>query len=87
MNKWAEERLRELIRSVEVKVGAVEAEISEITKIEGESSMNIRKGKKLVGYDYDITMKWKCKVDLNHSVNKRRRRSRISTGYRDASYS
>lgn len=24
--------------------------------------MNIRKGKKLVGYDYDITMKWKSKL-------------------------
>ncbi len=61
VNKWAEARLRELMLSVDVKIGTGNAEVSEISKFEGESSVNIRKGKKLVGYDYDITLKWKCR--------------------------
>lgn len=56
---------------MEVKVGTIEGEITEISKLEGESSMNIRKGKKLVGYDYEITMKWKCKEGCDASVNQR----------------
>ena len=42
-----------------MKVGTGNVEVTEITKLEGESSVNIRKGKKLVGYDYEITLKWK----------------------------
>ena len=34
--------------------------IIEITSLTGESSVSIRKGKKLVTYDYEIKLKWQC---------------------------
>ena len=33
--------------------------IIEITTLNGESSVSIRKGKKLVTYDYQVALKWK----------------------------
>ena len=34
--------------------------IQEIVTLTGESSVSIRKGKKIVSYDYQITLKWQC---------------------------
>ena len=39
--------------------------VSEITKLEGESSVSIRKGKKIISFDYNISLKWR--VDLADS--------------------
>mmetsp|Transcript_1000 Transcript_1000/g.1367 ORF Transcript_1000/g.1367 Transcript_1000/m.1367 type:complete len:91 (+) Transcript_1000:790-1062(+) len=33
--------------------------ISEIVSINGESSVSIRKGKKIISFDYNIALKWK----------------------------
>ena len=34
----------------------------EIKSFSGESSINIRKGKKIVSYDYNIKLKWECSL-------------------------
>ena len=34
--------------------------ITEITKLEGEASVSIRKGKKIISFDYQINLKWKA---------------------------
>lgn len=33
--------------------------ITEITKLEGESGVSIRKGKKIISFDYVVSLKWK----------------------------
>jgi activator of HSP90 ATPase len=34
--------------------------IAEVKEMKGESGVSIRKGKKIVSYDYAITLKWSC---------------------------
>ena len=34
--------------------------IAEITTLTGESSVSIRKGKKIISFEYKIELKWKC---------------------------
>ena len=34
--------------------------ILEITTLTGDSSVSIRKGKKIISFDYNIVVKWKC---------------------------
>jgi activator of HSP90 ATPase len=40
--------------------GAGEFWITEVKSFKGESSINIRKGKKIVSYDYNVKLKWQC---------------------------
>ena len=34
--------------------------ITEITTLTGEASVSIRKGKKIISFDYNIVLKWKA---------------------------
>ena len=36
--------------------------VTKIEKFEGDSAINIRKGKKIVSYDYSCKLKFECKV-------------------------
>lgn len=42
--------------------------VKEIKSFKGESSVSIRKGKKIVAYDYAITLSWQ--VDMNDKDGK-----------------
>jgi activator of HSP90 ATPase len=42
--------------------------VKEIKSFKGESSVSIRKGKKIVSYDYAITLSWQ--VDMNDKEGK-----------------
>jgi activator of HSP90 ATPase len=58
VNKWAEEKLRAVLSGFKYKWQDAEMSISEIKDFKGESSVSIRKGKKLVAYDYRFTLAW-----------------------------
>jgi len=34
--------------------------VTEVKEMKGESGVSIRKGKKIVSYDYSIQLKWRC---------------------------
>ena len=36
--------------------------ITEIASLNGESSVSIRKGKKIISFDYNMSLKWKIKL-------------------------
>lgn len=62
ISKWAEERFRELLLKVKYRdeVQKAEIAISSIRGFSGEASLNIRKGKKILDYDYpSIQCDWK----------------------------
>jgi len=42
--------------------GAGVLKVVEVKSFKGESSINIRKGKKIVSYDYAVKVKWECEV-------------------------
>jgi len=60
-SSWAKDRLTELLTAVSVKVagGAGTITVSEVSKVEGDAYTNIRKGKKMVGFDIKISLSWK----------------------------
>lgn len=60
MATWANDTLRALLSAFTHKMNDATLSILEITTLNGESSVSIRKGKKIVSFDYNIVLKWKC---------------------------
>ena len=60
MASWANDTLRTLLSAFTHKMNDVTMTITEITKLEGEASVSIRKGKKIISFDYQINLKWKA---------------------------
>lgn len=58
VNKWAEEKLRTVLSGFKYKWNDAEMIITDIKEFKGESSVSIRKGKKIVAYDYQLTLAW-----------------------------
>lgn len=54
MGKWSEERLKEILGSYQYKFGGGELKVTSVSDFKGEASISIRKGKKIVSYDYKI---------------------------------
>ena len=55
---WSNDTLRSIISGFTHKMNDSTLSIQEITKMEGEASVSIRKGKKIVSFDYAIDLKW-----------------------------
>lgn len=62
VNKWAEERLKQVLSSFSYKMNDATMTITEIKTFKGESSVSIRKGKKIVAYDYSLVLAWKVEM-------------------------
>mmetsp|Transcript_4843 Transcript_4843/g.3320 ORF Transcript_4843/g.3320 Transcript_4843/m.3320 type:complete len:175 (+) Transcript_4843:615-1139(+) len=58
--KWSEDTIKQCVSSFKHEFKGGELRITEVKKCTGESSVSIRKGKKLVTYDYAIDLKWEC---------------------------
>lgn len=60
VSKWADERLKEILGSFKYEFPGGNLKVIEIKDFKGESSISIRKGKKIVSYDYNTKLKWEC---------------------------
>ena len=60
MAKWSEDTLRSTLSTFTHKMNDATLSIYEIGSITGESGVSIRKGKKIVSFDYNIVLKWRC---------------------------
>jgi activator of HSP90 ATPase len=58
--KWAEERMKGILSGFRHTFAGGELFITEVKSFGGESSVSIRKGKKIVSYDYNSKLKWEC---------------------------
>lgn len=58
VNKWAEEKLKAVLSGFTHQWQDAKFIIKEIKEFKGEASVSIRKGKKIVAYDYAITLAW-----------------------------
>lgn len=56
-NKWSKDRLQELLGNFKHTVPQGNLEVTE-ADIKGDSSISIRKGKKIAAFDYEITLKF-----------------------------
>ena len=62
VGKWADERLKEILGSYRYAFAGGELIITSISSFKGESSISIRKGKKIISYDYHINLKFDCVI-------------------------
>jgi hypothetical protein len=58
--KWADERIKEVIGGFKFTFPGGELKITSVDSIAGEASVSIRKGKKIVAYDFNAMLKWEC---------------------------
>ena len=63
--KWSEDTLKKILSSFTHTFNDTVLKITEISSLKGESSVSIRKAKKLILYEYQIKLKWE--LNLNDS--------------------
>lgn len=68
VNKWAEDTLKKVLSTFTYKWNDAVMTIKEIKTFKGESSVSIRKGKKIVSYDYNILLAWQVDMYEKESV-------------------
>ncbi|KAG7466295.1 hypothetical protein MATL_G00163320 [Megalops atlanticus] len=56
---WSSDKLKELLLGVRVESDEGSCEVTEVSKLEGEASINNRKGKLIFFYEWSIKAKWK----------------------------
>ena len=65
MAKWSEDTLKRILSSFTHTFNDTVLKITEISSLKGESSVSIRKAKKLILYEYEIKLRWE--LNLNDS--------------------
>jgi activator of HSP90 ATPase len=65
--KWSEDTLKALFSNFYYKYEKATFKITEVKEFKGESSVSIRKQKKIVTYDYNVKLHWKC--DMGDETN------------------
>ena len=63
--KWSEDTLKRILSSFTHTFNDTILKITEISSLKGESSVSIRKAKKLILYEYEIKLRWE--LNLNDS--------------------
>lgn len=67
VEKWAEDTLKTILGTFYFKYEKATLKITEVKELKGESSVSIRKSKKIVTYDYNVKLLWK--VDMGDETN------------------
>jgi len=62
VNDWAEQTLKKLLSNYTYDWNEAHLFVAEVKTFKGESGVSIRKGKKLVTYDYEIRLQWKIEM-------------------------
>ena len=60
MSKWAEETLKSVVSKFKYVWNDAHLSIKEIKEFSGEAGSSVRKGKKLVCFEYKMTVGWEC---------------------------
>lgn len=65
---WSKDKLNELLLQYEMIEGNLKSKIIEFEKLEGESTVNNRKGKLIYFYEWNLVLKWQGSI-LNDTTN------------------
>ena len=57
---WANDTLRAALSGFTHRMSDVTMSVTEIATLSGEASVSIRKGKKIISFDYNMDLKWKA---------------------------
>lgn len=58
-SNWSSEKLKTLFLTVRVENAEGTCEVTEVSKLDGEASINNRKGKLIFFYEWNIKLSWK----------------------------
>ena len=67
VDKWSQDTLNSVLSLFQFKFEKATLRITEVKDLKGESSVSIRKGKKIVTYEYSTKLVWKC--DMGDETN------------------
>lgn len=57
-SNWSSEKLKTLLLSIRVENEEGSCEVTEVNKLDGEASINNRKGKLIFFYEWNIKLAW-----------------------------
>jgi activator of HSP90 ATPase len=69
VDKWSEDTLKRCLSLFYYKHDKATLKITEVKDLKGESSVSIRKSKKIVTYDYNAKLVWRC--DMGDEKNEK----------------
>ena len=52
--------MKEILSTFKYKFAGGDFRVAMVDKLKGEASISIRKGKKIISYDYSAQLKWEC---------------------------
>ena len=67
VDKWATDTLKSVLGTFYFKYEKATLTVTEVKDLKGESSVSVRKGKKIVTYDYNVKLVWK--IDMGDESN------------------
>ena len=62
MGKWSEARLKEVLGGFKHEFAGGVLTVTSVDKLKGEAGISIRKGKKIVSFDYNCKLLWELVV-------------------------
>lgn len=62
VGKWSQERIKEVLGGFFYNFAGGDLKITSVDKLNGEAAISIRKGKKIVSYDFNSNVKWELNV-------------------------
>uniref|UniRef100_A0A8C9KA57 Activator of HSP90 ATPase activity 1 n=1 Tax=Panthera tigris altaica TaxID=74533 RepID=A0A8C9KA57_PANTA len=66
-SNWSTDKLKTLFLAVRVQNEEGKCEVTEVNKLDGEASINNRKGKLIFFYEWSIKLNWTGKSVLGHN--------------------
>lgn len=62
VQKWSDDTLKEILSTFEHKFNDATLRVTEVKECTGEAGVSIRKGKKIVSFDYRAKLGFECKI-------------------------
>jgi activator of HSP90 ATPase len=62
VQKWSDDTLKEIVSTFKFEQGDTVLKIVDVKNCKGDAEVNVRKGKKLVTYDYNIKLGWELNL-------------------------
>jgi len=62
VSKWAEDTMRHVLSNFVYRWNDAKLAITEVKELTGEAGVSIRKGKKIISYDYKILVIWRVSM-------------------------
>lgn len=63
VGKWAEETIRAVLSCFEYSWNDAKLRVTEVKDLKGEAGVSIRKGKKIISYDYACLVQWRLSMN------------------------